>query len=146
MKIKITCVVLVFLGLVAQGQTLCSQFFTARFTSPLLHSGLCTVWPVVVEEKRSVRFVLRVIDSDGHPLAGAEIYRRRAMEEEVIGVTDAFGGWQKSLLVTDKNTLFLAVRKSTATGLLRTIRQFHVPAGHSEWHRTVQLDNLVEIR
>lgn len=146
MKFKIICVIFVLAGLVSQSQILYLQFCGKGHSDSLLRSALCAIWPVVGEEVRSVRFILRVIDGDGHPLAGADIYRRYVTEEEAIGITDAFGGWQKSLQVTGKDALLLVVRKNNATGLLHTTRQFHIPAGRSEWHRTVQLDSHAEIR
>ena len=72
---------------------------------------------------------LRVLDTEGYPLAGAEIMQRQELREEVVGVSDAFGSWQGQLAVRRGNSLELYINKQTAAALLQASRSYPIRQG-----------------
>ena len=74
---------------------------------------------------RSLRFGVRLLDAEGHPLAGVEIAQLHALRREVVGVSDAFGSWQGSLTVA--KVLELQFAKDSSTALLRAQRRYLAP-------------------
>ncbi|MEY4631498.1 MAG: hypothetical protein RIQ81_1618 [Pseudomonadota bacterium] len=55
-------------------------------------------------------FEIRVIDDDGHPVAGAEVKSGK----QQFGVTDSFGIWRRSIRVGDEPSIRFDFRKRSA--------------------------------
>lgn len=55
-------------------------------------------------------FEIRVIDDEGHPVAGAEVKSGK----QQLGVTDSFGIWRRSIRIGDDPSIRFDFRKRTA--------------------------------
>ncbi len=80
---------------------------------------------------------LRVFDTAGYPLAGAEIVHMQELQQEVLGVSDAFGRWHGQLSFARDNTLELQIKKETAAG--RWLAQRSYRSGQGKLQDSVRL-------
>lgn len=67
---------------------------------------------------------MKVLDEQGHPVAGAEIYEN----DKRIGVTDSFGEWSQFLVVRVDSSLPLVVRKQRGTEKIGAIKNILIPS------------------
>ena len=86
-------------------------------------------WHIVQPEsaeaaKPYAYFEVRIIDGNGHPVAGAQI--RNGGQK--IGTTDSFGEWRRYMKVTLGSTVSLGISKKTPKENLAAIKNFAVPA------------------
>jgi|GEM_PF-1965071 len=75
-------------------------------------------------EKPYAYFEIRVIDANGHPVAGA-VVRNGGRK---VGTTDSFGEWRRYMKVTLGSTVSLGFNKKTTHESLAAIKNFAVPA------------------
>ena len=100
---------------------------TLLFASGLALASLALyLWQARAEvaTASTVALSLRVLDTEGYPLAGAEIVRLHALEQEVVGVSDSFGGWRGQLAVGHSNALELQFKKHSGVALLQAQRTY----------------------
>jgi len=86
----------------------------------------------------SVALSLRVLDTEGYPLAGAEIVQLHALRQEVVGVSDGFGSWRGELAVWHSKTLELQLKKHSASALLQAQRTYP--------HTAAQVQDIVRLQ
>lgn len=67
---------------------------------------------------------MKVIDEQGHPIAGANIIQGTKR----IGVTDAFGEWSQFLSARAGSTVSLLVRKNIGKEAMGALKELSIPS------------------
>lgn len=103
-------------------------------TGSLLTAVVLCVWYLRAgeQEMHRLQLSLRVLDPDGHPVAGARVLRLRATVREEVGISDAFGSWRGMLAAQSDELLGLRIEKVSAAGLLLAHRSYRVQQLHPQ--------------
>ncbi len=78
----------------------------------------------IVGKETSIFLEMKVLDEQGHPVAGADIFR----DKKQIGVTDSFGEWNQMMTVQLGSKISLLIRKKNGKHVIRSMKSIPIPS------------------
>ncbi len=104
-------------------------FWPGFVLAVLLLSGLCVAsyWTIkhyfFPPGPVNIFVEMKVIDEDGHPVAGAGIFHSKKR----IGVSDSFGEWSRFMKAPLGSTFTLMIRKESGSNVMGALKTIGVP-------------------